>query len=178
MTDAFDDGELRATSAALRAEWRDDEEAWTRAAFDRWEHGRTLVDIARECMHRGDTVMVTTAHVLLRGAIRAVGPDTVRLVDDEGMVDVHLADDSPIVLRVFTRARSGGSRCFDDACAFRARLLEHETARSVELGTYEFPDVLEGELRVGADHVRVRSRDAGDTFVPLRTVAWVRGTRS
>lgn len=177
MTDAFDDRELRAHSAALRAEWRDEEEAWTRAAFEHWEHGRTLVDIARECMHRGDTVTLTTAHVALRGAIRAVGPETLRLLDDDGVVDVQLADDSPFVLRVVARARSGGSRCIDDACAFRARLLEHETVDSVELGTYAFPDVLVGELRVGADHVRVRSRDAGDAFLAMRTVAWVRAAR-
>ena len=63
MTDALDDGDLHARSAAVRAEWRDDEEAWTRAAFEHWEHRRTLVDIVRDCMIRADEVILTTPHV-------------------------------------------------------------------------------------------------------------------
>ena len=178
MTDALDDGDLRARGAAVRAEWRADEETWTRAAFERWEHGRTLVDIARECMHRGDTVALTTAQVVVRGVIIAVAEDTVRLVDREGEVDVQLGDHAPIVIRVVTRARSGGARSVDDSCAFRARLLEHENTRDVELGTFASSDVLVGELRIGGDHVRVRSGDTGDAFVPLPMVAWVRAARS
>jgi hypothetical protein len=175
VTAAFDDGELRALSAEVRAEWRDEEEEWTRAAFERWEHGRTLVDIARECMHRGDTITLATLHVVLRGAITAVGPDAVRVVDDEGATDVHLIDGAAIVLRVIGRARSGGLRGSDES-SFRARLLEHETVPS-ELGMVTLPDVLLGRLRVGADHVRVRSGDAIDSFVPMSTVAWVRAAR-
>ena len=34
-----------------------------------------------------------------------------------------------------------------------------------------------GVLRAGADQVRVRSRDAVDSFVPATSVAWVRAAR-
>ena len=177
MTEDFDDGDLRARSAALRAEWRDEEEEWTRAAFEHWEHGHTLVDIARDCMHRGDTVTFTTPHVVIRGVIDAVGLDTVLVVDDDRVTDVHLVESGAIVLRVVRRARAGGTRGSAASSTFRARLLEHESMPTVELGTFTLPDTLRGELRVGADHVRVRSHDAAESFVPTSSVAWVRVSR-
>lgn len=178
MTDPFDDAELRARAAALRAEWRDDEEEWTRAAFERWEHGRTLVDVARDCMHRGDTVVIITAGVAFRGEIVAVGADTARVaVDRERAVDVNLAGDAPVVLRVDGRVRTRGSHDTDGARTFRARLLEREVDDRVELGAPVLAESLVGTLRVSADHVRIRTRDGADTFVPLRSVAWVRQHR-
>jgi hypothetical protein len=177
VTDALDDGDLRARSAAVRAEWRDEEEAWTRAAFEHWEHGRTFADIARECMHRGDTMSLATPHVLLRGVIAAVGSDTVRVVDREATTDVHLVAAAAFILRVLERARSGGARSTDSSSTFRARLFEHETISAIDLGLFTHADVLTGELRVGADHVRVRSRDGIDSFVPTSSVAWVRASQ-
>ncbi len=174
MTDALDDGDLRARGAAVRAEWRDEEEAWTRAAFEHWEHGRTLADIARDCMHRGDSISLATPHIVLRGVIAAVGSDTIRVVDSAVTTDVHLVAAAAFVLRVIERARSGGSRDADAASTFRARLLEHEEVPVIELGLFTHADVLTGELRVGADHVRVRSCDAIELFASTSSVAWVR----
>jgi hypothetical protein len=174
VTDALDDGELRASSAAVRAEWRAEEEEWSRAAFEHWEHGRTLTDIARDCMHRGDTIALSMPHVVLRGAIGAVGSDTVRVFDGDTSTDVNVVDGAAIVLRVVERARSGGTRGADAPATFRARLFEHEMVPAVALGMFAVADVLMGELRVGADHVRVRSRDSVDSFVPTSSVAWVR----
>jgi hypothetical protein len=174
VTDALDDGELRARSAAVRAEWRDDEEAWTRAAFERWEHGRTFADIARDCMHRGDIVSLATPFIVLRGVIVAVGSDTVRVVDGDTVTDVHLAASAAIVLRLVESARSGGSRSTDASSTFRARLLDYEMIPVVDLGMFTHGDVLTGGLRVGADQVRVRSSEAIDSFVPRTSIAWVR----
>lgn len=178
MTDAFADGELRLRAAALRAEWRDEEEAWTRAALERWEHGRTLRDVALDCMHRGDVVAITTAGVVLHGQIVAVGVDTLRLVDNEGLVDVLLGESVSVILRVQTRTRAGGSSGITGTSTFRACLLEHETHTTVELGVSALDGALVGALRVGSDHARVRTRDGIDTFVPLRSVAWVREQRA
>ena len=159
----------------MRAEWRDEEEEWTRAAFEHWEHGRTLADIARDCMHRGDTISLATPHVVVRGVIAAVGPDTVRVVDGEATTDVHLVDGAAIVLRVVERARSGGSaRHRRGVDVPRAAARARDGALPSNSGCSRIADVLTGELRVGADHVRVRSRDAIDSFVPMSSVAWVR----
>ena len=184
MTDAFDDGDLRARRAAVRADWRDDEEAWTRAAFEHWEHRRTLVDIVRDCMMRAHEVILTTPHVALRGVITAVGRDALCiLADGQGApTDVQITDRGTIAMRVVGRARSGSvsdaRRGRDDDATFRARLLERESMGWAELGTFASADVLVGELRVGADHVRVRSPDIGDSYVPMSSVAWVRNAGS
>jgi hypothetical protein len=190
MTDALDDGELRARSAAVRAEWRDDEEAWTRAAFEHWEHRRTLVDIVRDCMMRADEVILKTPHLALRGVITAVGRDALRIIADghsgdngqDAATDVQLTAGGTIALRVVGRTRSGSvsdpRRGRHDDATFRARLLERETLGQVELGSFASADVLVGELRVGADHVRLRSPDVGDSYVPMSSVAWVRNAGS
>ena len=80
----------------------------------------------------------------------------------------------PRTLGIVSDARHGR----DDDATFRARLLERESMGRVELGTFASADVLVGELRVGADHVRVRSPDVGDSYVPMSSVAWVRNARS
>ncbi len=95
---------------------------------------------------------------------------------------MQIAAGSTITLRVVGRARSGSAsdprRGRHDDATFRARLLERESMGRAELGTFASADVLVGELRVGADHVRVRSPDVGDSYVPMSSVAWVRDARS
>lgn len=174
MTDVFADGGMRMRAAALRAEWRGEEEVWTRAALEHWEHGRTLGDAALDCMHRGDVVAITAVGVVLTGVVVAVGIDTVRLVDDEGHVDLSLDGGAPLVMRVITRAPAGGVSGVAGTYTFRTRLLEHESCTAVELAASTLDGAVVGALRVGADHARVRTRDDIDTFVPLRSVAWVR----
>ena len=51
--------DLAATSAAMRAAWREEQEAATRDAAEDWHHRQTLVDRLRAHMHRGDGVTVT-----------------------------------------------------------------------------------------------------------------------
>ena len=173
MTDSFADGELRMRAAVLRSEWRDDEEAWTRAAHEQWEHGRTLRDVALDAMRRGDGITITTAGAVLRGRIVAVGVDTVRLLDDGGFVDVVLASGAPLLVQVDTRPAADASGVVVDA-TFRARLLEHEACTEIELGVSTRDGPFVGALRVSADHVRVRTRDGADAFVPLGSVVFVR----
>jgi hypothetical protein len=179
--------DLGETAGRLRDEWRAEEEEWSRAAAARWTHGRRLVDIARELMHRGDTVAVTTGRSSFRGEVTHVGTDVLRLGTVGGPVDVHLAAlavggdgnrhirlAAPIVLRVVTRARSGGRRAGAGADSFRACLLEHETeADDVVVGTSLLDDDFRGMLTVGRDQVRVCDRDGGETYLPLAWVSWV-----
>jgi hypothetical protein len=160
-------------AGAARSEWRADEDAWTRAAIERWQHERTIVDVLRECMHRGDTVTVQFPHRVFSGPVGAVGDDLFSLELVDGRVDVSTGRVAHFVLRIATRARAGGQRG-DDVTTMRVRLLELETARrDVEVGTATMGDVARGQLRVGREHVLVRAPDTVDTVVPIGSVAWV-----
>jgi hypothetical protein len=174
--DAFDDGDLRARAAAVRAEWRADEEEWTRAAYEQFEHGRTLVDVLRSCMHRGDRISVVAGDTTFRGIVTGVGPDTARLqlgVDPDDVVDVNLAAAPGVVLRVDAPARAGGTRGDADV-TFRARALARERTTSVAVGVVHPPLVVTGTVRVGSDHLRVSAVDGSETSVSLRAVSWIR----
>jgi hypothetical protein len=109
MFDGIDDADL-AVAAALRAEWRADEHAWTRAALQQWEHDRTLVDVLRTCLHRGDTVALEFPGRAFVGIVTAVGDDVARVATPDGSVDVYLAPTAAFVLRVVAPAPAGGQR--------------------------------------------------------------------
>jgi hypothetical protein len=183
-TDAPD---LGATAGRLRDEWRTEEEEWSRAAAAQWRHGRRLVDIARELMHRGDTVSVTTGRSAFTGQVTHVGTDVLRLLTAGRPVDVHLAaltvggDGSrhvrlpaPVVLRVVARARSGGRRAGAGGDSFRACLLEHEAeATEVVVGSVLLEDEMRGTLTVGRDQLQICGRDGGELYAPLAWISWV-----
>src|SRR5574341_358524 len=82
---------LGGTAGRMRDDWRTDEEEWTRAAAAQWTHGRRLLDIARELMHRGDQVAVKAAGSTFTGEVVHVGADYLRLRTAGAPVDVHLA---------------------------------------------------------------------------------------
>ena len=85
----FDEPEL-AAAHTVRAAWRADEEVWARAALVRWEHERALVDVLRDCMHRGDTVAFGFATCTFTGVLTAVGRDLARVTTPAGGVDVRV----------------------------------------------------------------------------------------
>jgi hypothetical protein len=172
MPDAFPPQGFGDAAAAARSEWRADEEDWTRAAVERWLHARTLLDVVRECMHRGDTVTVRVGDRVFSGRVGAVGSDVFSLDVSDGRVDVAADDGARFLLRVDARARSGGARG-DHATTLRARLLELESARcDVEIGP-DLGDTVRGQLCVGRDHVVVRAAEIPDTVMPMAAVAWV-----
>jgi len=157
-------------AAMARAEWRADEEQWSRAALEHWEHGRGLVDVVRDCMHRGDTVTFGFPSHAWSGVVIAVGRDVACVDTGAGRVEIRLAADAPFVLRV--RASIGSAR--GDAgtrTTFTARLREVDgTAQCI--GTPTGP--LEGRLRIGVDQLRVTDVDGGVAYVPMDSVWWVR----
>jgi hypothetical protein len=166
-------------AAAVRAEWRAEEEAWARAALERWEHGRGLDDVLRDSMQRGDRVVFTFPTVAWTGAIVAVGSDVARVDAGDVPVDVPLAAAAPFVLRVQSgrsglSGRSGhsrGPRVTDPLTTFRARLRELDGTR-VCIGTPSGP--LEGSVRVGRDQLRLVDREGAVAYVPADSVWWVR----
>jgi hypothetical protein len=154
----------------VRAEWRADGEQWSRAALERWEHGRGLADVLRDAGHRGDTVTFAFPTVTWSGVITALGVDVVRLVAGDVAVDLKVALDAPWVLR--TRAGSGeGLRDDGTLVSFRARMRELD-GTTVCIGTVSGP--LEGRLRVGRDQLRLIDGGGGIAYVPIGSVWWVR----
>jgi hypothetical protein len=177
VVDPLNDPELAAAGAALRAEWRTDEEEWSRAAFEHWQHDQSLLDVARDCMHRGDTLVVLSRRNTFRGVVSSVGEDVMRVATAEGPVVVHVNADAPLALRVVMRATAGGARGDREPASLRAVLLDLETSGArVEVGVAIADAVLTGMLRVGRDQVAVRDGDGFETYVPLRWVTWVRSS--
>ena len=172
MLDGIDDADL-AVAAALRAQWRDDEHEWTRAALARWEHGRTLADVLRACMHRGDTVALESPGRSFLGVVTAVGEDLVRVATADGSIDARLDPGAPLVLRVVRAARTGGERGDRSTATFRARLLELE-GTVVQVGLRADDDALTGALCVGRDQLSVVDPDGARRYVPIGSVTWVR----
>jgi hypothetical protein len=167
----FDEPEL-AAAHTVRAAWRADEEVWARAALVRWEHERTLVDVLRDCMHRGDTVAVGFASCTFTGVLAAVGHDVARIATPAGGVDLRVDATMPAVVRVVRPARGGGARGDDTVSTFVARLRQLE-GTPVRLGV-DAGDEVAGALGLGRDHVSVTDRDDARTYVPMASVRWVR----
>lgn len=181
-----DDPDLSGTGAAMRAEWRADEEEYGRAALAQWGHQRRLTDITTELMHRGDTVAVTVVGATFTGTITYVGDDLVTVRTPVGRVDVHTAlpvavagdrralAPAPLVLRVVERAKAGGVRPGNETSGFRARLHEYEAdATELVIGSALVPDEVRGVVTLGRDHVHVRGRDGAETYLPIAWIAYV-----
>jgi hypothetical protein len=157
-------------AAAVRAEWRADEEQWARAALERWEHNRGLADVMRDCMHRDDVVTCELPIVTWTGAVAAVGVDVACLDVGGTPVDIRLTADAPFVLRV--RAGTGpAARDHGGLTTFIARLRELD-GTGVCIGTPA--GSLEGRMRLGRDQLRLTDRDGGVAYVPSGSVWWVR----
>ena len=172
VLDGIDDDDL-AVAAAVRAEWRADELAWTRAALEQWEHDRTLADVLRACMHRGDKVALEYPGRTFVGVVAAVGDDLVRLATADGSLDAQLGPTGVLLLRVVEPARAGGHRGDETIATFRARLLQLEGA-ATRVGVTASTDELTGRLCVGRDQVSVVDRDGVRRYVPIGSVTWVR----
>jgi hypothetical protein len=157
-------------AAMLRAEWRADEEQWSRAALERWEHGRALSDVLRDAMHRGDTITFAFPTVTWSGSVVAVGDDVVRVETGDSCVDFRVTADAPFVLRARADADEG-RRDDGTLVTFTARIRELD-GTTVCIGTPS--GSLEGCLRVGLDQVRLRDGGGGVAYVPIGSVWWVR----
>jgi hypothetical protein len=157
-------------AATVRAEWRAEEERWSRAALEQWEHGRSLVDVVRAAMHRGDRVTIAFADVVWSGPVVGVGRDVARLDAGSVTVDVRLAPGAPFVLRTRS-ARDEGHRGDPAVTTFTARLRELD-GTTVCIGTAN--GQVEGILRTAHDHVRMTDRVDGAAYVPVASIGWLR----
>lgn len=154
----------------MRAEWQAEETELTRAAFEQWRHGRSLVDLVSECAARGDVVHYTAATATFRGPVVEVGPDRFTIAAGPGPVDVHLGAD--LVLGIDRAANAEIGDTPGIGIGLRARLLEHETAGATVVIGAAGTEV-RGRLQVAADHVVVTQADL-ERVVPIDAIAWVR----
>lgn len=160
----------------MREEWRAEQESATLDAAEQWRHSRSLLDLARDHMHRGDRVAITVAGHRCVGEIVEVARDRIALLDVGGSAaraDVHVIDVVPLAFTVVERALSGG-RSSARTLTFRARLLELEAAGApVVIATALGPDRHTGILGVGTDHVVTTAADGTETVISLSAIAFV-----
>lgn len=165
--------DLGAAGAAMREEWRAEQDATTRDAAEQWQHSRTLLDIAREFMHRGDRVAITVAGHRTVGVVIEVADDRIALLERERRTDIRVTDALPLMINVIEKARAGG-RTGAPAANFRARLLELEmTGDRVVVATAVRPDPFIGVLTVGTDLVVIALAGDNEIVVALSAVAFV-----
>lgn len=161
-------------AGAARAAWRAEEEEWTTAAFARWTHGRTLVDRARDHLHRGDLLEVALDDSRVVGRVVGVGDDVIAIESEAGRVDINAGARAPVVWRVLRRETSGGSLGLDVG-SFRARVLELEMdARWVDVDLDAGWPSCRGGLTVGRDHVVITDDDGGEAVIAWAAIRAVR----
>ncbi|MCZ7536561.1 MAG: hypothetical protein M5T61_12095 [Acidimicrobiia bacterium] len=166
--------DLVGAGAAMRADWRSEEEAAGADAVEHWQHGRSLRDRLLECMHRGDSVAAVVAGHRFTGEVVEASDDLLSILTVAGRVDVNLCDAVPVALEVAERARAGGRSGGESSGGFRARLLSRETEGvEVTVGTAFLPEPFDGRIGVGSDHVCVTGRGGGEVFLALSSVAFV-----
>ncbi len=160
-------------AASGRAAWREDEEQWTRAARQRWEHERTLRDVVGAIGRRGFVVTLRFPRVSFTGTVTATGDDVLVVRTAAGAVDVALGR-ADLVVQVEQRSRMPGRQ--PARTRLRSRLLEWERRQNpVVIGTA--CDDLRGFVTVGRDHVVLRSDEHEEAVLPLASIAWVRGVQ-
>jgi hypothetical protein len=155
---------------SAREDWRAEEESYIRAAAEQWAHRRSLADRARDWVHRGDELAVVTGPARFIGVAVAAGPDLLSIRTTAGRVDLPLPS---CAVTVVAAAHHPGRPASAAAISWRARMLEHETARhEVAVGRRDGAADLRGRLVVGHDHVIVVDDDR-ETFVAAASISWV-----
>lgn len=125
---------------------------------------RSVADVAREAMHRGDRLTVMARGHTFSGDPVFVGKDYMVIETTTEIYDVRL---DRVALAV-TRRTEGGHSVRGGSVTFRARLAEYEqTGETVRLVASGIPHELDGRILVVAtDHVVVGSSD-GEQVVAL-----------
>lgn len=168
--DPFDElaGELRQGAGR---EWREEAEE-IEAETHVWRLRRkTLGEVAREALHRGDRLTVVCGERSAAGEVVGAGTDYLTLASDALWVDVRL--DEVVIRR--ESSPSGGVEQTSGSTTWIARLKEFEqTGEDLEVWVPASRQGLHGRIEtVAADHLVVTDRLGGSVYVPLGSAAMV-----
>jgi hypothetical protein len=169
-------GSLQGVGAAMRAEWRDEQDQATSDAQAQWRHGRTMADWFEERMAAGDRVAVTVGQQRFSGMVEEVGPDLLGLRCAFGRVDVHIIPGVSLLIEIETKALSGGGRPREHRSFYDA-LLARDGHNDSSVGTLHDPEGIDGALWVGGDFVSIIARLGAESVVPLHNILWVSARR-
>ena len=177
MENSENDRLLGALDAQMSAEIRAEQAEYEAMAHQAELRVRTLPDVAREMMVRGDRVEARTGGEMMTGTVSHVGSDYVVLGGARGQMDVVFG---PLVLlRTVERVRSGGTPPGRGAKTLRARMTEHQTMLT-PLDVLLIDGLVESGrvLAAAPDHLLLETR-RGDAVVPWSSIAasWPTGVR-
>lgn len=173
----MDDGTYHDLGRDLRRgvgeEFRAEAEETERAAAQAARRRRTLTDVMREAMARGDDVTAEVPGRTFLGTVVHAGSDLVSLATPAGRVDLPTTQVA-LTLQVARRRTAVGRDPQSGPGTFKARLLEIELGgSSVALGIAAFPVERVGRiLAVGSDHVVVMDGNQ-EWFVPLAAISYL-----
>lgn len=156
--------EVDRLAAVMDAEVRAEQAAYEAMALQGEWRARSLADVARELLARGDVVEIRVLGRPLTGSVVFAGQDYLTVRTPRGAVDVVLARCD--LLRVVHRVREGGRSPGRGAQTFRARMTEHETTgqrlRLLVTGEGEVEGVVQA---MAVDHVLLQT-GGGQVVVP------------
>ena len=152
-------------------EWRAELEATEFETHQDRLRRRTLRDIAKMLLHRGDRLTMRTGQLQLTGEVVGGGRDYVTINTEHLCADARL---DRVALRV-TRRSSGGVEARGTAPTWRARLTEMElTQEMVEVYAPSLGVSQPGRIRVVAtDHLWLVDPTGFDSYLPLEEIAVV-----
>ena len=152
-------------------DWRAEFEATEFETHQERLRRRTLRDVTKMLLHRGDRLTVRAGDLQLSGQVTAGGADYVTITTEHLCADARL---DRVALRV-TKRRSGGSQAGGMPPTWRARLVQMElTQEVVEVHAPSLGVSLEGRIRVVAvDHLWLVEAAGYDSYLPFEEIAIV-----
>ena len=139
--------------AAVRAEWRAEEETWSRAALEQWEHGRGLADVAARLHAPGRHGIVRVRSVTWSGVDRR-GRARRRPPRRRHRARSTCASRPTRRSCCATRSGSGGSGRAWRRRGHHVRGPVAGARRHSRCASARRAGALEGSLRIGRDQVR------------------------
>ncbi len=152
-------------------EWRAELEATEFETHQDRLRRRTLRDVTKMLLHRGDRLTMQIGELQLTGEVVGGGKDYVTINTEHLCVDARLAR---IALRV-TKRSAGGTEARGMAPTWRARLTEMElTQEVVEVYAPSLGNPRRGRIRVVAvDHLWLVDPAGFDSYLPIDEIAVV-----
>lgn len=157
-------------------EWRAELEATEFETHQVRVRRRTLQDVAKMLLHRGDRLTVQAGRLRLSGQVTAGGTDYVTINTKHLCADARLGK---VALRV-TKRHSGGAHAGGMPSTWRARLIQMELTReTVEVHAPSLGISLAGRIKaVAVDHVWLVDAAGLDSYVPFEEISVVTRTLS